>query len=305
MISILRPRRGKKATAETQNIVLKRGEVFFESPDTGVGTGTGRIKIGDGTTPYKDLPYFIDTTNLDIDVDDSTIEFDEYTNSSSYSIENIINNEISSGKILKNIISAIKYVLFSLKMSINQTDEKVTTIAQVATQHEYDIGNLITNVSANSSNISSLNTKVSSNTSSISTANTNISNLRSRVSSLESSSSSGSYDLSDMVVVSTERYTIGKSISAGDSGTLLVSESAPKKSGYRLVNYYVNTVLTSESTTTAAIVITPPTRPGSGSYGTPFDTNNAIISLDCYNSSSSSVYINYIDVCFVYVKTSF
>lgn len=161
MISILRPRRGKKATAETQNIVLKRGEVFFESPDTGVGTGTGRIKIGDGTTPYKDLPYFIDTTNLDIDVDDSTIEFDEYTNSSSYSIENIINNEISSGKILKNIISAIKYVLFRLKMSINQTDEKVTTIAQVATQHENDIGNLITKVSSNTSSISSLNTKVS------------------------------------------------------------------------------------------------------------------------------------------------
>lgn len=161
MISILRPRRGKKATAETQNIVLKRGEVFFESPDTGVGTGTGRIKIGDGTTPYKDLPYFIDTTNLNIDVDDSTIEFDEYTNSSSYSIENIINNEISSGKILKNIISAIKYVLYSLKRSINQTDEKVTTIAQVATQHENDIGNLITNVNANSSNISSLNSKVS------------------------------------------------------------------------------------------------------------------------------------------------
>jgi hypothetical protein len=291
MASILRPRRGKRASAEAENIVLKRGEVFFESPDTGVGTGTGRIKIGDGTTPYKDLPYFIDTTNLDIDVDDSTIEFDEYTNSSSYSIENIINNEISSGKILKNIISAIKYVLFRLKMSINQTDEKVTTIAQVATQHENDIGNLIT--------------KVSSNTNSISTANTNISNLRSRVSSLESSSSSGSYDLSDMVVVSTERYTIGKSISAGDSSTLLVSKGVPTKSGYKLVNYYVNTVLTSESTTTAAIVITPPTRPGSSSYSTPFDTNNAIISLDCYNSSSSSVYINYIDVCFVYVKTSF
>ena len=59
MASYLRPRRGKKTTAESQNIVLKRGEVFFESPTGGVGTGTGRIKVGDGTTAYTTLPYFI------------------------------------------------------------------------------------------------------------------------------------------------------------------------------------------------------------------------------------------------------
>ena len=32
MASYLRPRRGKEATAKSQNIVLKRGEVFFETP---------------------------------------------------------------------------------------------------------------------------------------------------------------------------------------------------------------------------------------------------------------------------------
>jgi hypothetical protein len=58
MASYLRPRRGKKATATTNNIVLKRGEVFFEVPDTGVGTGMGKIKMGDGTTAYGSLPYF-------------------------------------------------------------------------------------------------------------------------------------------------------------------------------------------------------------------------------------------------------
>ena len=36
MASYLRPRRGKKTTAESQNIVLKRGEVFFESPGGGL-----------------------------------------------------------------------------------------------------------------------------------------------------------------------------------------------------------------------------------------------------------------------------
>ena len=60
MASYLRPRRGKKATAEAQNIILKRGEVFFETPTTGVGTGIGKIKIGDGTSTYSNLPYFLE-----------------------------------------------------------------------------------------------------------------------------------------------------------------------------------------------------------------------------------------------------
>ena len=61
MASYLRPRRGKKATAIAQNIILKRGEVFFEAPDSGVGTGAGKIKVGDGTTTYSQLPYFLES----------------------------------------------------------------------------------------------------------------------------------------------------------------------------------------------------------------------------------------------------
>ncbi len=61
MSSYLRPRRGKKSTAIAQLTSanpLKRGEIFFEVPDDGVGTGPGKIKMGDGTTGYEDLPYF-------------------------------------------------------------------------------------------------------------------------------------------------------------------------------------------------------------------------------------------------------
>ena len=60
MASYLRPRRGKKATAEAQNIILKRGEIFFEVPTTGVGTGAGKLKMGDGTSTYSNLPYFME-----------------------------------------------------------------------------------------------------------------------------------------------------------------------------------------------------------------------------------------------------
>lgn len=65
MSSYLRPRRGKYATAVAQLTAanpLKRGEVFFEVPDDGVGTGKGKIKMGDGVTAYEDLPYFNDGT---------------------------------------------------------------------------------------------------------------------------------------------------------------------------------------------------------------------------------------------------
>ena len=167
MISILRPRRGKKATAETQNIVLKRGEVFFESPDTGVGTGTGRIKIGDGTTPYKDLPYFIDTTNLDIDVDDSVVEF-EYTGNNS-TVVDILNKDIVSGNKLKDLIGAIKQAISVLKTSLEKTNSTVSATAQAVNQHESDIGTLVTSVGTNTSNISSLSNTVSYHTSRINT----------------------------------------------------------------------------------------------------------------------------------------
>lgn len=56
---ILRPKRGKRSTAIDQNIKLARGEIFFEVPDTGTGTGVGNIVMGDGTSNYEDLPYFV------------------------------------------------------------------------------------------------------------------------------------------------------------------------------------------------------------------------------------------------------
>ena len=57
------PRRGTRKSAEN-NLVgdnkLEEGEIFFEIPDTGAGTGKGKIKMGDGIHDYSDLPYFIE-----------------------------------------------------------------------------------------------------------------------------------------------------------------------------------------------------------------------------------------------------
>ena len=43
----LRPKRGKRSTAIDQKIKLARGEIFFEVPDTGTGTGVCNVVMGE------------------------------------------------------------------------------------------------------------------------------------------------------------------------------------------------------------------------------------------------------------------
>lgn len=63
--NVLKPRRGAKTTLATLNPVLKRGEICFEYPDTGIGTGLNKVKMGNGETAWNDLPYAIDYDEMD------------------------------------------------------------------------------------------------------------------------------------------------------------------------------------------------------------------------------------------------
>ena len=63
--NVLKPRRGKKSTLQILNPVLHRGEICFEYPDTGIGTGLNKVKMGDGSTAWNDLPYAIDYDEMD------------------------------------------------------------------------------------------------------------------------------------------------------------------------------------------------------------------------------------------------
>lgn len=56
-----KPRRILKSKAVSLNPVLEAGEFIMEVPDTGVGTGQSSIKMGDGKTDYKNLPYAIES----------------------------------------------------------------------------------------------------------------------------------------------------------------------------------------------------------------------------------------------------
>lgn len=60
MANYLRPKRGKRSSAIEQDLLLLKGEIFFECPESGMGTGPGKIKIGDGFSTYADLPYFLE-----------------------------------------------------------------------------------------------------------------------------------------------------------------------------------------------------------------------------------------------------
>ena len=67
MSKIFKPRRGKASTmaGSKKTTVLAAGEFFMEVPDTGVGTGKAKIKMGDGATQYSSLPYALGDTSTD------------------------------------------------------------------------------------------------------------------------------------------------------------------------------------------------------------------------------------------------
>ena len=62
MYAKLRPRRSTATEWATINPVLQEGELGIEHPDTGIGTGLCRFKLGDGYTQWNDLPYAFDAT---------------------------------------------------------------------------------------------------------------------------------------------------------------------------------------------------------------------------------------------------
>lgn len=56
----IRPRRSTATSWSMINPILQEGELGIEVPDSGVGTGLSKFKIGDGVTQWNDLPYAFD-----------------------------------------------------------------------------------------------------------------------------------------------------------------------------------------------------------------------------------------------------
>ncbi len=127
MASYLRPRRGKKATAEAQltsSAPLKRGEVFFEVPDSGVGTGLGRIKMGDGSTAYGSLPTFLEQLNPDtalVGFTNSTTGSEDLSTNATYA------SAIVPSANLKTIFTNLKQLLLNHNVQLTKLNNDLAS----------------------------------------------------------------------------------------------------------------------------------------------------------------------------------
>jgi len=63
MYAKIRPRRSTTTEWSVMNPVLAEGELGIEVPDSGVGTGLCKFKLGDGYTQWNDLPYAFDANS--------------------------------------------------------------------------------------------------------------------------------------------------------------------------------------------------------------------------------------------------
>ena len=129
MASYLRPRRGKKATAIAQltaSAPLKRGEVFFEVPDAGTGTGAGKIKMGDGSTAYESLPYFLEP----FDPDSATVGFTDATEAEAdpYTSNATHTNAIVPAANFKTIFTNLKQLLLNYNSQFTKLNNDLENI---------------------------------------------------------------------------------------------------------------------------------------------------------------------------------
>lgn len=107
-----RPRRGKASTLKTKNPILLSGELIVEVPETGVGTGKIRIKMGDGTSAYNDLPYALEEEKAQ----ESVITF---TTSATTDNATLL-NEIASGRKLSELWGSTKKLLSNFSTAITE-----------------------------------------------------------------------------------------------------------------------------------------------------------------------------------------
>lgn len=118
MSKTFRPRRGKTSTmtgADKATTVLAAGEMFVETPSTGVGTGESNIKLGDGTTAYSSLPYALGSSAPT-----------SITSDSSTTATAALNNA-SSGSSLKNILGALKQAVSLNSSSITTLNDTLSS----------------------------------------------------------------------------------------------------------------------------------------------------------------------------------
>lgn len=103
MSKIFKPRRGKASTmaGTKSSTVLAAGEMFIELPDTGVGTGVCKMKMGDGVTSYASLPYAMGGDIATTEITGGIVE--DGSSSATAALANV-----TTGKTLGQIIGSLR-----------------------------------------------------------------------------------------------------------------------------------------------------------------------------------------------------
>lgn len=133
------PRRGTKSEWEMINPVLMEGELGIESPNTGVGSGLSRFKIGDGHTDWQNLPYAFDAN--------SATAFDGGTVSIFNTLQ-VRRGTTDEWEIMDPVLSDGEVVLDTTKMAIKVGDGEHTfkSLEYIGAtwemEKEYDFGDI-------------------------------------------------------------------------------------------------------------------------------------------------------------------
>ena len=151
---IFRPRRGRKLTAISKGIVLRKGEIYFEVPDSGVGTGACKVKMGDGVTPYERLPYAIDGGIEEVGA--GTIVFDQEEFPDNVTTEDLF-TEITSGSTMSRVVAAMRLILVQLSKKVTELNDNLggigdggstsTSNVEELFKTKYDLFNKTTTIS--------------------------------------------------------------------------------------------------------------------------------------------------------------
>jgi hypothetical protein len=197
MATRMQQRRGTAAQWTAADPVLGAGEIGFE-------TDTGKFKMGDGTSSWTELYYFLDSNDLDLGG-----SLDDYIPLTQKGANNGVATLDSTGKVpltqLGNIIdgapetlntlnelaaaigdnpefattvSAINSAVSGLTTDVSTIDGTVTTLSSTVSGHTTDISTL-------TSDLGNLDTQVQGIATDLGTAETDIDNLQSDVSGLE------------------------------------------------------------------------------------------------------------------------
>ena len=105
-------------------------------PGGGVGTGTGRIKVGDGTTAYTSLPYFLNPDNFISNISTANVTFTETSETNNTTLL----SRIITGAGLNTIIASIKNLLSNLNNDITYQEITYENWLNL-TQQEKENGN--------------------------------------------------------------------------------------------------------------------------------------------------------------------